>query len=148
MCAVKTRTAATAIATIVLAYLLSLALVKGLSLALDTELPLAVVSSWSMEPVLHIGDMIVLRGGAPGVGDIVVYYRGKYVVHRVVSVRKDAGIVEVETKGDANMASDGYVKLDRVKGVVVVVVPYIGVIKLAVDRALSATALPQAEGAN
>lgn len=59
----------------------------------------------SMEPTYHSGDLLLVRGGAPEVGEVVVYRmsdglaKGANVVHRVVGVRDDGRLV---MQGDAN----------------------------------------------
>jgi len=118
----------------VIAVIVSFSIIKGLSIVLNTDLPLAIVSSWSMEPTLHIGDMIVVRGEEANIGDIVVYTREKYIVHRVISKSYQNGIYVITTKGDANIASDNPITSKQVKGKVVLVIPYLGIIKLISDR--------------
>jgi len=114
------------------------ALVKVSPLMLHTDTPLAVVSSWSMEPTLHVGDLIVVANwGDVKVGDIIVYVdgRGSLIVHRVVAIRHSAAGILYVTKGDANPLPDAVpVPPSRVKGKVILVVPYIGVVKLAFEQ--------------
>jgi len=119
---------------LLMALLLSYGFVKFLSIILNTELPLAVVSSWSMEPTLHIGDLIVVRGVEPKIGDVVVYLRGKYIVHRVIAKSENANGFSVVTKGDANTYPDGRISHDRIKGKVVIIIPYVGVLKLLSEK--------------
>jgi signal peptidase len=62
---------------------------KGLSIASDSQSPIVVVLSGSMEPAFQRGDLLFLwnRGYETSIGDIVVYkVRGKEIpiVHRVV----------------------------------------------------------------
>lgn len=102
---------------------------------LGTDVPLAVVSSWSMEPTLHVGDLIVVRAkGDYGVGDIIVYVgmgAGRLIVHRIVRV-EDGRYV---TKGDANRVPDALpVSKSQVKGKVLFVIPYLGNIKLLFEK--------------
>lgn len=68
-----------------------------------------VVLSGSMTPTLGVGDVVVVRQISPAearVGDVVTFRdptRGdRLVTHRVRSVELQAGIVRIETKGDAN----------------------------------------------
>ncbi|RLE78202.1 MAG: signal peptidase I [Thermoprotei archaeon] len=123
-----------AIIILVMALILSYGLVKFLSIALNTELPLAVVSSWSMEPTLHIGDLIIVRGVEPEIGDVVVFSRGKYIVHRVIAKSETTNGFIVITKGDANTYPDGRISYKQVKGKVVMIVPYVGVLKLLSEK--------------
>ncbi len=91
-----------------------LGLVVGLALA--TLGPLALggrtfaVLSGSMEPTLHVGDLVLeRRTSAPDihVGDIVTFRSpddsSKLITHRVRRVNIANGVVHVTTKGDANL---------------------------------------------
>ena len=84
----------------------------------------AVVLSGSMEPELSIGDfLIVVKENSYIVGDVVVFQDGRSsVTHRIVSMSD----TEVITKGDANNTEDDPISLDRIKGKVVLVIPFIG----------------------
>ena len=88
-----------AVATIILIVFLF-----SLSSILSTPVPLAVVSSWSMEPVLHVGDIVIVaRQGDYAVGDIIIYDSGHgIIVHRIVAKLDDRYVV----KGDANLSPD------------------------------------------
>lgn len=105
---------------------------------LSTDVPLAVVASYSMEPSLRLGDLILVNGAAePRLGDVIVYVspRGSLIVHRVVEVRETLQGIRYITKGDANLAPDADpVPAERVKGRVDLVVPYVGVARLALER--------------
>ncbi len=115
-----------------------IALVKASPIILCTDTPLAVVSSWSMEPTLHVGDLIVVANwGDIKVGDVIVYVsgHGALIVHRVVAVRHSASGILYVTKGDANPSADVMpVPPSRIKGKVILVFPYIGVVKLLFER--------------
>lgn len=111
-----------------------LAFFFSLGFLLHTQVPLAVVSSWSMEPTLHVGDLVVVMGQADySPGDIVVYSNGpSLIVHRIVKKLGDGSFV---TKGDANMYADAiHPKLTQIKGKVVLVVPYFGSLKLMFEK--------------
>lgn len=67
------------------------------------------VVSGSMEPAVHVGDVVLVRPIAPAtlrVGDVVTFRNpaneDELITHRVRSVRIADGIVSVTTKGDAN----------------------------------------------
>ena len=67
------------------------------------------VMSGSMEPRIHTGDVVGEERIAPAdmrSGDIVTFQdpekAGRMITHRVRSVRAQAGIYSVVTKGDAN----------------------------------------------
>jgi signal peptidase len=103
--------------------------------------PFYVVSSGSMEPVLQINDVLIVRdGGSWGelrVGDIIVFNRpdggDRVIVHRIVDIDEDAeGDITIRTKGDANPSSipgtDYPITEEDYIGNVISVVPGIGVI--------------------
>jgi len=118
--------------------LAAIALLLGVPRLLGTDTPLAVVSSWSMEPTLHVGDLIVVSGReTPRVGDIVVYAKpfGELIVHRLIEIREGVQGTLFITKGDANLNVDPPVDPSRVKGKVVLVIPYLGAIRLIVESA-------------
>ena len=81
----------------------------------------AVVASGSMEPALHVNDLIVTKAeDAYAVGDIVMFYDdadGIYITHRIVAVAA-AGYT---TKGDANSGTDGIVAPGDIVGKTVAV---------------------------
>ena len=82
----------------------------------------AAIASPSMEPVIRVGDVVVVQRGAPfGVGDVVMWCSSPFycVVHRVVEV----GPTYVVTKGDANPVNDLPVSPSSVVGKVVAVIP-------------------------
>ncbi|MGI0048407.1 MAG: signal peptidase I [Nitrososphaera sp.] len=103
--------------------------------------PFYVVSSGSMEPVLQINDVLIVRdGGSWGdlkVGDIIVFNRpdggDRVIVHRIADIDVDGdGDITIRTKGDANPSSipgtDYPITEDDYIGKVISVVPGIGVI--------------------
>jgi len=120
-----------------------------MQIALNTDSPMVVVVSGSMEPKLHKGDLLFLKGkDAENIkngtiegkeGDIIVFdARGLWItapsdpiVHRVVDKRYNNGW-EFLTKGDANSSPDAeWVPENRILGVVVGRIPYIGWVKIA-----------------
>ena len=110
------------------------ALFLSLGRILHTDVPLAVVSSWSMEPTLHVGDLVIVQGQSSyKPGDIVVYSTGhSLVVHRIVRILDDGSFL---TKGDANIYADAiHPKLSQIKGKVILVAPYFGSLKLFIER--------------
>ncbi|MHA1988180.1 MAG: signal peptidase I [Promethearchaeota archaeon] len=121
-----------------------------MQLALNTNNPMVVVVSGSMEPNLHKGDLLFLRGiDAENIrngtiegkeGDIIVFdaqgLPGWFhappepIVHRVVDKKYDNGWFFL-TKGDANHDADPvWVPETRIFGVVVGRIPYIGWVKI------------------
>ena len=94
--------------------------------------PIAVVSSWSMEPVLHVGDIVIVTGQENYTpGDIVLYYSGQdIIVHRIIKTQGHNYTV----KGDANPTPDPIQPTnDIILGKVEVVVPYIGSLRLMLN---------------
>lgn len=92
----------------------------------------SVVLSGSMEPSLHVNDLVIIRRSeAVQPGDVVVYQSGNLlVIHRVVSVTEDA----IVTRGDANNVSDDPISPKDVKGVMVWAIPGIGALVLALKK--------------
>ena len=120
-----------------------------LSIALNTETPMVVVVSGSMEPNINKGDLLFIQGrdpedikestGGENDGDVIVFdahglWAGapdEPIVHRVVDKYEEDGKWYFETKGDANdYKDDEPIPENRVKGVVVGRVPYVGWIKI------------------
>lgn len=99
-----------------LGMLLSGALItyKIMMLASNSESPIVVVLSGSMEPGVHRGDLLVLMNYEKrqplASGDIVVYKlpeRPIPIVHRLIKVHEDRKLnVDVLSKGDNNIPDD------------------------------------------
>ncbi|KAJ2707885.1 Signal peptidase complex catalytic subunit [Coemansia sp. IMI 203386] len=86
---------------------------KGLSLFTNSESPVVVVLSGSMEPAYHRGDILFLHNGySPiDIGEVVVYKlkdKPIPIVHRVLKVHTESetGKQYLLTKGDNNNADD------------------------------------------
>jgi len=99
--------------------------------------PLAVVASWSMDPTLHIGDIVVIRKLSKyNVGDIVLYHNifsadQKIIDHRIIDTADNAYVL----KGDANPFEDSCKPSEReIFGRVEVVIPYLGSLRLMLER--------------
>jgi signal peptidase len=103
--------------------------------------PFYVVSSGSMEPVLKVNDVLIVRDGGSWqnlkIGDIIVFNRpvgsDRVIVHRIADIVIDAdGARIVRTRGDANPASipgtDYPIRQDNYIGKVIYVLPGIGII--------------------
>lgn len=85
----------------------------------------AVVISGSMEPEIHVNDMVVFRAQTEySVGDIIVFQNGdSLITHRIVEVLPEG----FRTKGDYNNSADPWVVSEQsVVGKVVLVIPAIG----------------------
>jgi signal peptidase len=125
------------------------AIVLGAQLVLSTAFgssPFYVVVSSSMTPTLKVGDMVVVENvpfDTIHVNDVIVYVtptpmggcEGLVVVHRVVGISSDGGLI---TQGD-NRATNPrpdeptewpYVHAQCVKGKVMLAVPYLGEVSL------------------
>ena len=105
--------------------------------------PIAVVSSYSMEPTLKMGDFIIIAGATcrtVSVGDVVVYvaknplWGGSWVIHRAVDKREE--ICGLVTKGDNNpypdQAAGEPLVTTNIVGKLALAVPYVGVFPLIV----------------
>ena len=126
---------------IVLISLLGLVLVSGIIQRLNTRHPYtglfgtgyAVVASGSMEPNLHVNDLIVYHRQSAAsyeVGDIIVYIRAEgsgeiLITHRIIEIYP-SGVI---TKGDANPVQDpAEVPYSAIVGKVLFRVPVMGTI--------------------
>ncbi len=108
----------------------------GFTILFGTTTPFFVVSSGSMEPVLWVGDIIVVNGNANfqelHTDDIIVFNepgRGnKVIVHRVYSIMDDP-YRRVQTKGDNNYAPDDWrVTSGDYIGKVLFIIPKVGLL--------------------
>ncbi|KAI9479796.1 Signal peptidase complex catalytic subunit [Coemansia sp. RSA 989] len=114
---------------------------KGLALFTNSESPVVVVLSGSMEPAYYRGDILFLHNGYTPieVGEVVVYkVEGKEVpiVHRVMKVHTESETNKqyLLTKGDNNSADDRglynpgqlWIQRDDIIGRVKGFVPYAG----------------------
>jgi signal peptidase I len=112
-----------------------------LSRALDTPYPMAAVTSSSMWPTLHKGDLVVLKGvhglDDLSVGDIIAFrHEDGFAIHRIAKIEGD----RITTKGDANSIEDPAIGIQDVVGRVfklggnLVRVPYVGNLPLLLHR--------------
>lgn len=104
---------------------------------LNTDVPVAYISSSSMQPTYYVGDLVIIKG-VPGekikVGDVIVFQPIGYselILHRVVAKKYENGKYYFLTKGDnpyTNTRIDhwGWVSEDRVHGVLIYRIPLIG----------------------
>jgi signal peptidase I len=86
-----------------------LGLPRFLSWSLNTQYPMAAITSGSMWPVLKTGDLVFVQGGIIKadlhIGDVVVYrnrVNNTLTIHRVVKLNDDTFV----TRGDANFSDD------------------------------------------
>ena len=94
-----------------------------------------IVLSGSMAPSMNPGDVIISNHIDPKevhLNDVITFtyadYPKKFVTHRVVNITaSEAGIIQFQTKGDANKEPDGrWVQSQEIIGKVTLVIPYLG----------------------
>ena len=113
----------------------------ALWIVFGTQNPFYVVSSGSMEPVLKVNDVLIVRDGGSfdnlKVGDIIVFNRpeggDRVIVHRIAEILQgNNGDKVIRTKGDANPSSipgtDFPITRDDYIGSVISVIPGVGLI--------------------
>lgn len=124
----------------------ALAMWKGLSVLTDTESPVVVVLSGSMEPAFYRGDLLFLSmpSGPLKVGDIPVYKvpgADIPIVHRIIETH-DApdGDQLILTKGDNNDSDDlalyhgaRWMRRSNMVGRVRGYMPYVGYVTIALN---------------
>ncbi|KAI9282124.1 signal peptidase complex catalytic subunit SEC11C-like protein [Umbelopsis sp. AD052] len=122
---------------------------KGLALATNSESPIVVVLSGSMEPAFHRGDLLLLTNPASQpvqVGDICVFqipHRDIPIVHRVIKLHDEAktGKQFLLTKGDNNNVDDRglynarqmWINKEHVVGRVRGFMPYVGMVTILMN---------------
>lgn len=134
-----------------LGMLLSGALItyKILMLVSNSESPIVVVLSGSMEPGVHRGDLLVLTNYEKRqrlvTGDIVVYKlkdRNIPIVHRLIKVHEDANLdIDVLSKGDNNIPDDRelyghgrkWLQRDMIVGRAFAFLPYAGMLTILMN---------------
>ncbi|GEM_PF-5036945 len=103
------------------------------------------IKTSSMEPTYNRGDLVIIRRVDPreiSIGDVIVFRSPEenvLILHRVVAIRESDGKRYFLTKGDnpsTNPYVDpwGWVDEDRVVGVLVARIPYVGFIFLMFDE--------------
>lgn len=133
----------------ILSWILYLALLAGLvygtptalSYILNSEYPMAAITSGSMWPALKKGDMVFIKGIQSreeiAIGDILVYqnFLG-FTIHRVEEINEDT----VVTKGDANNVADSPVKYEDIIGKTVtfqgkpIRIPFLGNVSIYLNK--------------
>ena len=88
-----------------------------LTKVLNTEYPIASITSSSMWPAMKKNDIVLIKGIEKKediqVGDIIVYRNPKgFTIHRVVELKEETLI----TRGDANNVNDKPIKYKEVVG--------------------------------
>lgn len=97
---------------------------QGLGVALQTPSPMLSVVSGSMEPNLHVGDLLIMSSADYQIGDIAAYQRGKMtIIHRIIEINGDGYVF----KGDHNSVPDPeVVSSSQIIGKVRMAVPLLG----------------------
>lgn len=112
-----------------------------LTYALETDYPMASITSGSMWPALKQGDFILIKGinnkEEIKTGDIIVYKNPKgFTIHRVIKMNEETLV----TKGDANNVEDKPVEYEEIAGKVVTFggkpfrIPFLGKIGLLINK--------------
>ena len=86
----------------------------------------SVVMSSSMEPVLHVNDLVFVKEADTYQKDDIIVFQdgGMLVIHRIIEIGEDT----VTTQGDANNAADEPISPDVIKGKLLFKIPFIGAI--------------------
>ena len=112
----KTKSIVETLIYIVVVMTLAVGTPKALCYVLETEYPVASITSGSMWPALKKGDLVLIKGVDKQeleVGDIIVYKNKKgFTIHRITELNEET----LKTRGDANNVSDSPVKYEEVVG--------------------------------
>lgn len=92
-----------------------------------------IVATGSMEPVLHVEDIIITKKVEENQlkkGDIISYYdkQDKIVItHRIINIEEQEGKKIYTTKGDNNSSEDrNKITIDNIQGKYVISIPFVG----------------------
>ena len=110
-----------------------------------------VIATGSMLPVIRPGDMVILHETDPeslAVGDIAAYRTEGYtIVHRIMDIHLTRTGTSFTLKGDNNSEPDVKAIADtQIQGRVVCVIPYMGLLSLAVRTAGPPQSIPVETG--
>ena len=112
----KTRSIVETLIYIIIVIALAVGTPKALCYILNTEYPVASITSSSMWPTLKKSDIVFIKGADKSeleIGDIIVYKNEKgFTIHRIIELNKET----LKTKGDANNISDKLIKYEDVVG--------------------------------
>ncbi|KAI9340100.1 signal peptidase I [Pilaira anomala] len=122
---------------------------KGIAVVTNTESPIVVVLSGSMEPAFHRGDLLFLtlpKNDPVAINDICVFKlpgRDIPIVHRVLKVHESNSSKKeyILTKGDANPRDDRvlydarqmWIHRENVVGKVRGFMPYVGMVTILMN---------------
>ncbi|KAI9296428.1 hypothetical protein K502DRAFT_364108 [Neoconidiobolus thromboides FSU 785] len=111
----------------------------------DTDSPIAIVLTGSMEPGINRGDLLFLSPieDSVQIGDIILFHLKSVnnpIIHRVITLHRDNSITKefILTKGDNNLSNDRelynndqlWLERKDITGIVKGYIPYIGIIIL------------------
>ena len=92
----------------------------------------------SMQPILKAGDVVIVKPCDPEniqIGDIILFNNSeKWIMHRVIDIKRSSGALEFTTKGDANKIADQPITLRQVNGKAVLKIPKIGWLSLYLKK--------------
>lgn len=100
----------------------------GIGIALGTSTPMFSVVSESMEPTLHVGDMVIIQSQKTyEVGEIVVYMRGNIpIVHRIIEKDPEGYIIKGDNNETNPIPDPGIVREKQIVGRAIVTFPVLG----------------------
>ena len=89
------------------------------------------VATGSMKDTIQIGDGVLVEITKDvKENDIIVYKEEEnFITHRLIEINENGDLI---TKGDANNSKDQPIKIDKVLGKVVYILPKIGILKKAI----------------
>jgi len=123
----KTRSIVETLIYIIIMAALAVGTPKALCYILNTEHPVASITSGSMWPALKKGDIILIKGvdrSELEIGDIIVYENERgFTIHRIIELNEktlktkgDANNISDSPVGDANNISDSPVEYEKIVG--------------------------------
>ena len=97
---------------------------RGDQMPMPFGIGISVVLTGSMEPTISTNDLIIVRETNDyEVGDIVVFQdHSSLVVHKIIRIEGD----QIVTKGDANDTEDSPITIKQIKGEVISIIPFFG----------------------
>ena len=97
---------------------------RGDQMPMPFGIGISVVLTGSMEPTISTNDLIIVRETNDyEVNDIVVFQdHSSLVVHKIIRIDGE----EIVTKGDANDTEDAPISVKQIKGEVVSIIPFFG----------------------
>ena len=112
----KTKSVIEILIYIIIMAALAVGTPKALCYILNTEHPVASITSGSMWPALKKGDIILIKGVDKSeleIGDIIVYENERgFTIHRIVELNEKT----LKTKGDANNIFDLPIEYEKIVG--------------------------------